>query len=352
MKQLTNCAMGTVTNVVIDQTTGKMSVILVSFDSEHVGQETRHTSVYNSIHKNAVPIHHTQATFPIDKKASFQATRTQFPLTLAWAVTIHKCQGLTLSEIATDMTPAKGKFRPGEAYVAFSRVRTLQKLHIINYTQNQICVSEHVEKEMKRLRKNILPQMPSNLFHNVPGGVKLLHINIGNFNTKIEDIKNDHMFQDADIISLNETHLGHSDTLTTDMMGINKDMLIVCCDCNNRGGGVALIANTNLHPKQIRMNTILEIVVVEISEPIQIIVISAYRPPSTPIDMFMNLMLEIIAQFQYVPTCIVGDFNEDVSNTSNMHCCTMFRSQGFKQMVNKPTHDSGTIIDHLLCHRH
>ena len=87
------------------------------------------------------------------------------------------------------MTPAKGRFKPGEAYVAFSRVRTLEKLHIINYTQNQIHVSEHVEKEMERLRKNILPQMPSNLFQNVPGGVKLLHINIGNFKTKIADIK-------------------------------------------------------------------------------------------------------------------------------------------------------------------
>ena len=53
------------------------------------------------------------------------------------------------------MTPAKGRFKPGEAYVAFSRVRTLEKLHIINYTQNQIHVSEHVEKEMERLRKNI-----------------------------------------------------------------------------------------------------------------------------------------------------------------------------------------------------
>ena len=137
--------------------------------------------------------------------------------------------------------------------------------------------------------------MTSYLFHDVPGGVKLLHINIGNFNRKIEDMKNDHMFQDADIISLNKTHLGHIDTLTPDMMGINKDMLIVCCDCNNRGGGVALIVNTNLHPIQIRMNTILEIVVVEISEPIQMIVISVYRPPSTLIDMFMNLMLEIIA---------------------------------------------------------
>ena len=200
---------------------------------------------------------------------------------------------------------------------------------------------------MKRLRKNILPQMPSYLFHDVPGGVKLLHINIGNFNRKIEDMKNDHMFQDADIISLNKTHLGHSDTLTADMMGINKDMLIVHCDHNNRGGGVALIVNTNLHPKQIRMNTILEIVVVEISEPIQMIVISVYRPPSTPIDMFMNLMLEIIVQFQHVPTCIVGDFIEDVSVTSNTCCCTMFRSQGFQKMVNKQTHDSGTIKGHV-----
>ena len=67
-------------------------------------------------------------------KTSCQATRSQFPLTLAWAVTIHKCQGLTLPEIVIDMTPAKGRFKPGEAYVAFSRVRTLEKLHIINYT--------------------------------------------------------------------------------------------------------------------------------------------------------------------------------------------------------------------------
>ena len=62
-------------------------------------------------------------------------------------------------------------------------------------------MSEHVEKEMERLRKNILSQMPSNLFQNVPGGVKLLHINIGYSKTKIADIKNDDIFQDADIIA-------------------------------------------------------------------------------------------------------------------------------------------------------
>ena len=66
--RLTNGAMGTVTNVVIDDRTGKMSTILVSFDSKHVGQEAVHTSVHKSTNQNTVPIYQTQATFPIHKK--------------------------------------------------------------------------------------------------------------------------------------------------------------------------------------------------------------------------------------------------------------------------------------------
>ena len=69
---LTNSAVGTVTNVVIDQTTGKISITLVAFDSEHVGQEARYTSVYHSIDQNAIPIHQTQATSPVQKKSNKQ----------------------------------------------------------------------------------------------------------------------------------------------------------------------------------------------------------------------------------------------------------------------------------------
>ena len=58
---------------------------------------------------------------------------TIFPLKLSWAVMIHKCQGLTLDQIVVDMSPNKGKYYPGQAYVGFNRVKTLDGLHIINY---------------------------------------------------------------------------------------------------------------------------------------------------------------------------------------------------------------------------
>ena len=62
----------------------------------------KNTRMYKHINKDALAIEEMEVSFPVKGISSFHTTRRQFPLTLAWEVTIHKCQGLTLPEIIVD----------------------------------------------------------------------------------------------------------------------------------------------------------------------------------------------------------------------------------------------------------
>ena len=74
-----------------------------------------------------------------DKK---RASITQIPLRLAWAITVHKSQGMTLDAARIDLRRA---FVEGMGYVALSRVKNLDSLYLAGINQMALRVSEDAQ---------------------------------------------------------------------------------------------------------------------------------------------------------------------------------------------------------------
>ncbi|KAF8656387.1 hypothetical protein AX16_002573 [Volvariella volvacea WC 439] len=75
-------------------------------------------------------------------KGNVEAVRTQVPLALAWAMSIHKAQGQTLTRVKVDLTKV---FEKGQAYVALSRATTLEHLEVVDFDPGTIQAHERVQ---------------------------------------------------------------------------------------------------------------------------------------------------------------------------------------------------------------
>lgn len=86
--------------------------------------------------------------------------RHQFPICLAYAITIHKSQGLSLSHALIDV--GSSIFTCGQSYVALSRVTSIDGVHLINFDSMQVKAKDSAIVEYNRLRSLYRPDL-SNL---------------------------------------------------------------------------------------------------------------------------------------------------------------------------------------------
>jgi ATP-dependent DNA helicase PIF1 len=121
------------------------------------------------------------AEWVVEENGKIKASISQIPLRLAWAITVHKSQGMSMDKAVMDLSSV---FEYGQGYVALSRVRNLDGLYILGYNARAFQVhpevlkkdiefhalSDVAEEKFANLKKEEVQKMHDN-FILVSGGV-------------------------------------------------------------------------------------------------------------------------------------------------------------------------------------
>ncbi|KAI8512099.1 hypothetical protein Bbelb_111990 [Branchiostoma belcheri] len=344
---------GTIATVVgIDSTGPYVHTILVKFDSDRVGKQAIAESQYKQAYPGAVPIKRQSVQFFTDRgRRSVQAQRAQFPLSLAWGCTIHKVQGKTLDTIVVSME-SKGCFMPGQAYVALSRVKSLNGLYLLGFEASAIRVNPAVLSEMSRLKQELVLKAPLPSFTATRGtclSIKLL--NIRSYTEHLQDLKADRSTLPVDVFCFVETFLQKHQQIELFI----PETRAFRAERIGRGGGVMNLAKQDVNPTDLHIAVQgLEHIATTVTKASTTVnIINIYRPPSLPEAVFIGKLQNLLHQLPWnIMTVILGDFNFDLLKCPPPQILPVMRQFGFSQQVQVPTTDYGTLLDHVYVRGH
>lgn len=135
--RLVNGAIGTVTSLQLQG--GRCVAIHVLFDDPTVGRNRRMALQGEAagLHSPIAVERATSVFAPLGRGGRFQLQREQYPLALAHAITVHRTQGLGMDEAVLDL--GHRLFAEGQAYVALSRVRSLEGVALLALDEHKVC---------------------------------------------------------------------------------------------------------------------------------------------------------------------------------------------------------------------
>lgn len=162
MDGLINGAMGTVVGFARDR--GKIVRVLVHLDNKKDGEMTRkkHAAMLELLgFPEATPIGRKCFEYSMGKQAKQHSAKVkviQFPMTTAWATTIHKSQGENIKSptpLVADIASVHKKGH-GMAYVALGRIQNMDQLHLKSFSPDKIMVSKEAEEEAQKIEQEAI----------------------------------------------------------------------------------------------------------------------------------------------------------------------------------------------------
>ena len=364
---LANTAMGTLTGFIPpppasdhpDFSSYRPKYILVHFDEERVGRRRRQKLKHLVPDGVSVPI---AAIEVLAKYKRVSAKRLQFPLALAWAITIHKAQGKTVNELVVSM---KGSFRCGQLYTALSRVKTIDGLYILGEFQaSKVRADTRSKEEMARLRLHspFKVSIPATFTASPSLFFKMSVININSLKPHFKCLAVDRTVVCSDVVTLTETWLRPTDATADfslpDKHLLRQDSKQTAC---GRNGGIAtyldqqyrLIQRYQIDVPQLQH---LSLLLHDRADPAaRLLIITLYNPPNVACGTFHKQLDKLLTRLpcDSVPTILCGDFNVNSLKEDNASksLASVTQYYGFRQYVSTMTHRAGAALDHVYVNK-
>ena len=319
-------------------------------------------------HPRATPIIRVSFEYGLGDPRKNHGAKTklrQFPIQLAWAITAHKCQGMTIkppTKLVADLDSCSPRFA-GMAYVMLGRIQNIDQL-LLRWSYDPIPKTD-LEEEKERLEGNAkaakkikandsamaeAEKMRQNALNTGENrnddwlsgkGLKITSLNIqGGLMSRLSDLKKaSAIYKNSDIICLQEIGQAAAPVLdgyTCQLAGSG----------NNRG--VAVFMKDERATKMIKrpakiIKESYQCLKISFSDLDLITVYRANNQQQEAFQDFVKVMEEGINAKR--PTLICGDFNFDCRKENEF--TAMLRSKNFKQIVERPTTYRGYCIDHV-----
>ena len=349
---LVNGSFGTV----VEYRQSPKEIIFISFDSKDAGAKHKINIPGKSEMAVCIERHEEQ----LDNKRTI--SRRQFPMKLAYACTVHKVQGMTMTNAVVSLDHM---FDSGMAYVALSRTTSLNGLHIVNFDEKGIYCNDAVKHATENMTpisfrkcRPLLTQISEHSTCTEDNRLTIVHHNTERLQSHIIDLKNHHELALADILCLTETFLkgqnlpeclnipGYKLVHKNREESYNSEQNMILKD----GGGIAIYIKESLQFEVIRdvgEVTDLEFLGIKIENQVDSIVMAMYRPPTYSIKNFIQnlkkLMNGIDVDVRNIIIC--GDFNEDLLSANNKPIFNYLTSLGYKQLIKEATTEKDSLLD-------
>ena len=352
---LVNGSTGTIVHLHLSKRNPLNGKIYVKFDLPKAGSKMKSNKIPHL--KECVPISAKNLDFTMETKngkSTIKVWRTQYPLVIAHALTIHKSQGGTFKYVEANFDQStksnnpskKAPVEQGSFYTTLSRVTTQDGLKLVNFHEDHIRVNEAALHEIARMRK----ERPLNVAHpvNSLSGEILALWNIRrSWKKKLENFLSHSVHLNCcSILCFTETGLDNDPDFDVSLVSDKWKSVF-----KHTEHGLALCYNTERIEliKEYPTVDAIEILACHLradSEVGDFILIVVYRKPGNVGDFFSDLSHELRRLPTGLRTIIVGDFNYDQRLQENVDFVNLFfRDYNLVQNTQYSTHNDGGILD-------